>query len=106
MSGRLVLLISVIVAFGILSALALMDVGYFGILEPHFKSYGEGQVLADLVIMCLMGCVWMTYDSRASGLPAWPFVIITIFLGSFGPLFYLLLRELRVVAPAVPGRAT
>ena len=106
MSGRLVLLILVIVAFGVLSALALMDVGYFGILAPHFQSYGEGQVLADLVIMCLMGCIWMTYDSRTSGLPAWPFVIMTVFLGSFGPLFYLLLRELRIGVPAGAGRAS
>ena len=47
MTVRLVVLIVVLAAFGVLSTLALMDVGYFGILEPHFRSWGGAQVFAD-----------------------------------------------------------
>ena len=100
MSSRLILLILVLVAFGILSTLALLDVGYFGIIAPHFQSYGGGQVFADLCILAVMACIWMISDARTSGLPAWPFIVMTVFLGSFGPLFYLLARELRGTAPA------
>ncbi len=104
MSIRLIVLLLVIAAFGVLSALALMSVGYFGILAPHFRSWGEGQVLADLVILAVMTCVWMRRDARERGLAAWPFVLVTVFLGSFGPLFYLVAREWRARRPqAVVG---
>ena len=95
MSARSILLFVVIAAFSALTVLALREVGYFGILEPHFKSWGQGQVLADLVILAVLSCIWMVRDARDSGVPAWPFVIATFALGSFGVLFYLAARELR-----------
>ena len=95
MSARSVIVVLVIAAFAALSTLALMDVGYFGILAPHFRSWGGAQVFTDLVIMGVLGCIWMARDARESGLPAWPFILITVFFGSFGPLFYLVARELR-----------
>lgn len=98
MSNRLIALLLVIVAFGALTAMALLDVGYFGILEPHFQSWGGGQVFADLVIMCVLGIIWMLADSRTSGINAWPFVIATLFVGSFGPLLYLVARELKATS--------
>ena len=99
MSGRLISLLVVIVAFGVLTALALMDVGYLGILTPHFQSWGGAQVFVDLVIVALLACIWMAHDAPERGLPAWPFIVVTLFLGSFGPLLYLVVRELRT-APA------
>ena len=99
MSGRFIALVAAILLFGVLTALALMDVGYFGILKPHFQSWGGAQVFVDLVIVCLLSCVWMVRDGRQSGINPWPFIAITIAAGSFGPLLYLALRELR--APSV-----
>ncbi len=98
MSSRMVLLLVVIGLFGALSALALMDVGYFGIFEPHFQTWAGGQVFADLVILAVLGCLWMIQDGPARGINPWPFVITTLFLGSFGVLFYLVARELRATA--------
>ena len=98
MSTRLLALLVVTAAFGILTAIALADVGYLGIFEPHFQSWGPGQVFADLVILAVLGCLWMVGDSRSSGIPAWPFVALTLVGGSFGVLFYLIWREVR--APA------
>lgn len=95
MSIRLLLLIVVIGLFGVLSALALAEVGYLGIIEPHFQSFGAGQVFADLVIALAFAVIWMVADGRAQGINPWPFVVATLFLGSFGVLFYLVLRELR-----------
>ena len=93
MSSRLLILIGVFASFSVLTGLALMEVGYFGILEPLFKSWGAGQVLADLVIACLLACIWMVKDAKQRGVSAWPFIAITLVLGSFGPLLYLLARE-------------
>lgn len=95
---RLIVLVLVIASFGVLSALALMDVGYFGILEPHFQSWGGAQVFVDLVIVAVLACIWMSKDARERGLSAWPFILITVFAGSFGPLLYLVVRELRSTA--------
>lgn len=95
MSTRLAALLVVTALFGLLTAVALLDVGYFGIIAPHFQSWGAGQVFADLVILALLACVWMVADGRERGINPWPFVAVTLFLGSFGPLFYLVLRELR-----------
>lgn len=95
MSARLLALVVVIAAFGVLSALALMDVGYLGIIAPHFETWGGGQVFADLVILAVLACVWMVEDARANGANAWPYVALTVFTGSFGVLFYLVARELR-----------
>lgn len=98
MSARLVVLVSVIGGFALLTALALMDVGYFGILKPHFLSWGAGQVFADLVIALVLACIWMVNDARERGMSAWPFVAITLVIGSFGPLLYLVVREMRSTA--------
>jgi hypothetical protein len=95
MSGRLIVLLLVIAGFGLLTVLALTDVGYVGIIEPHFRSWGGAQVFIDLVILAVLACIWMTTDARERGLSAWPFILITLVAGSFGPLLYLVLRELR-----------
>jgi hypothetical protein len=98
MSTRLLALLVLTAAFGILTAIALADVGYFGIIAPHFQSWGAGQVFADLVILAILACFWMVGDSRSSGTSAWPFVALTLVGGSFGVLLYLIWREVR--APA------
>jgi hypothetical protein len=95
MSICLLALLVVIGVFGALSAVALMDVGYFGIIEPHFQSWGAGQVFADLAILAVLACFWMVADGRVRGINPWPFVAVTLVAGSFGPLFYLVVRELR-----------
>lgn len=95
MSARVLVLLVVIVLFGALTTVALLDVGVMGIIRPHFQSWGAGQVFADLVILALLSCVWMAQDAPTRGLPGWPFILLTLAAGSFGPLTYLLVRELR-----------
>ena len=106
MSGRLIALLVVIAGFGALSTLALMDVGYLGIIAPHFRSWGGAQVLTDLVIVCVLTCIWMSKDAREHGIAVWPFIALTLVLGSFGPLSYLVVRELRSTAPRTVRSAT
>ena len=95
MSNRLAGLVLVTIAFGALTAVALLDVGYWGIIEPHFKSWGAAQVFVDLVIVCLLAVIWMVKDAPSRGMNPWPFVALTFVAGSFGPLAYLIVRELR-----------
>lgn len=94
MSSRSLLLIVVMLAFGALTSLALVEHGYLGIIEYHFPSSAGWQVGADLVIVCTLAMLWMISDARRSGRNPWPYVLITLFLGSFGPMLYLLIGEL------------
>jgi hypothetical protein len=105
MSPRLLALLGTLAAFGALTGVALADVGYLGILEPHFQSWGAGQVFADLAILALLACFWMVRDARARGVSAWPFVALTLVGGSFGPLLYLAVREVREARGSAVARA-
>ncbi|MBA4208652.1 MAG: DUF2834 domain-containing protein [Parvibaculum sp.] len=95
MSVRLLALLAVILAFGALTVLALMEAGYFGIFLRQFENYAGMQVLTDLVIVCGLGILWMLHDAKTSGVTPWPFVAITLAAGAFGLLFYLVARELK-----------
>ncbi len=79
-----------LVLFGALTAAALWRHGYWGILAPHFQSPGGAQVFVDLVIALSLFLVWMWGNAKATGRNPWPWQVITLALGSFGPLLYLL----------------
>lgn len=95
MSARLIALIAVIVAFGALTLMALMEAGYLGIFLQHFENYAGMQVLTDLAIVCALAVVWMVNDAKTSGVTPWPFVALTLAAGAFGVLFYLVVREVK-----------
>lgn len=87
------LLLVTIILFGALSAVALWRHGFWGIIAPHFQSFGAGQVFADLVIALTLAMIWMWHDAKTTGRHVWPWIVATLALGSFGPLFYLLTRK-------------
>jgi hypothetical protein len=87
------LLVIVLILFGALSAVALWQHGFWGIVAPHFQSFGAGQVFADLVIALTLVMVWMWHDAKANGRNAWPWIVATLVVGSFSPLVYLLTRK-------------
>ncbi len=84
------LILAILLPFAAYSTYAVYQVGYVGIFTSHFHTAGF-QVLADLVIACLLAMVWMWRDAAASGRNVWPFIVLTLTLGSVGPLLYLLL---------------
>lgn len=88
-----VFIVVTLILFGALTAVALYQHGFWGILAPHFQSTGAGQVFADLVIALVLVLTWLWHDARATGRNPWPWVVATLALGSFGPLVYLLTRD-------------
>lgn len=88
-----ILLALTLILFGALTGAALWYHGYWGIIAPHFKSFGAGQVLADLVISLGLATIWIWFDAKATGRKAWPWLILTLLTGSFGPLIYLITRR-------------
>lgn len=85
--------------FAALSAYALMQHGYWGLFEYQLASPAGWQVLADLVIVCLLAAAWMVQDARKTGRRVWPYLLATAFLGSFGPLAYLLIGLMSARQP-------
>lgn len=92
-------LLLILVPFSVISACALWQVGYIGIFTASFANWGTAQVLCDLVVTSPLAMLWMVNDARMRGTSAWPFVLLTLLAGSFGPLLYLLRRG-RVAAQA------
>ena len=95
MSLRFVALLIVLALFAALTAAALLDVGYVGVFRTQLQSWGGAQVLTDLVIVCTLSMVGMVGDARTQSINPWPFVMVTLVAGSFGPLSYLALREYK-----------
>jgi hypothetical protein len=83
-------LIAVLVPFSALSAVAVWEHGYVGIFLFQFQSWAGAQVLADLVIALGLFMAWMWRDAQASSRNPWPWLVLTLVAGSFGPLLYLL----------------
>jgi energy-converting hydrogenase Eha subunit A len=88
-----VLLLLVLAMFSVVTALALWHHGYWGIFEPAFKSWGAAQVFMDLVIALGLIVLWMWQDAKRTGRNVWPWILLTLVLGSFGPLLYLVVGK-------------
>ena len=86
------LAILILVPFSALSIYALYKVGYWGIIDYHLHSPAGWQVFTDLVIACILLLTWLIREAKQRHINPWPFVVMTIFLGSFGPLLYLLMH--------------
>ena len=60
-----------------------------------FEYSQEEQMLLDLVIALVLFTFWMFPDARKNGIPAWPYFLLILTLGSIGALAYLTHRGLR-----------
>lgn len=81
----------ILLPFTAVSVLALIRFGYIGLFEFQLQNAAGWQVLADLVIACLLLLSFLVPHARKHGRNPWPWVGITLVLGSFGPLLYFAL---------------
>ncbi|MEM6785644.1 MAG: DUF2834 domain-containing protein [Bacteroidota bacterium] len=87
------LLLLVTAAFFVLTAVAVARHGYVGVFTYQIATWAGMQVLVDLVIACALFLAWLWHDAKALGRNPWPWIALTMVLGSFGPLLYLLTRK-------------
>jgi RsiW-degrading membrane proteinase PrsW (M82 family) len=83
------LAIVLLIPFTALTLYAVLEVGYIGIFDYHRHSPAGWQVFADLVVALLLVLYWLIADAKKAGRNPWPWVVVTLLLGSFGPLLYL-----------------
>lgn len=91
------LLALIFAGFGAFSVSVMLEHGYVGLWQAAFANTATMQVLFDLVITCLLISSWMLIDARKTGRNPWPYVLVTVAAGSFGPLLYLIVG--RLTAP-------
>jgi Terpene cyclase DEP1 len=85
--------ILVTVAFAALTLMALLDHGVMGIFQHQFSNLAGWQVWVDLAIALGLILVWLVPDARERQINPWPWVVLTMVAGSFGPLIYLMVRK-------------
>ncbi len=85
----------VLLAFTVWTATIVYEHGYTGFITLALNDDWGAQVLVDLVIALVIVIGWMIGDARRRTATVWPFVAVTLFLGSIGPLSYLVLRSIQ-----------
>jgi len=103
-SGRPLALVAALVlaGFGAFSVWVVASQGYFGFLALAGREPWALQILLDLVIAASFASGWMIADARRRRIAFWPYLVVTVFLGSIGILAYCVRRAFAPVTPP-PG---
>ena len=89
-----VIALVLLVGFSGFSAWVSLEHGYTGFLDLAGRDHWGLQMLLDVVLACLVYSVWLVPDAGRLGIRAWPYLLVTLFLGSIGGLAYLARRNL------------
>ena len=84
-----------LMALTALTAVAVANHGPIGIFQYQLANFAGMQVLFDLVIALAFFLVWMWHDTKKRGVSPWPWVVLTLIVGSFGPLIYFIVRQYK-----------
>jgi len=84
------------VLFAILNAITLADGGLQGLVQLlESRNLWAYALMADLAIALGLIVSWIVADARVKGRNSVPYVLLTLALGSIGPLLYLLGSKAR-----------
>ena len=92
MNGKQIGLSVLLLDFLALVAYDVYRYGYLGFFEMMTANVATTAGFVDLVIALSLIMAWMVRDARARGVSAVPYVVLTLVLGSVGPLAYLIRR--------------
>ncbi len=91
-----VLLGLAILFFGILTGITVWHHGYTEVIAYQMRAIPGQQVFLDLSIALALIMVWMYQDAKNRNCNPWGWIVLTLLLGSFGPLFYLITRSSKL----------
>jgi hypothetical protein len=92
MNKKQIALAVVLADFTALTAYVVAQYGVIGLFEQVFANWASTLVMVDLTIALSMVMVWMWQDARQHDISPIPYVVLTLGLGSVGPLLYLVRR--------------
>ncbi|RQO61825.1 hypothetical protein DBR47_06765 [Paucibacter sp. KBW04] len=85
------LLSVVLIAFTALTGYTLLHYGgLFAWLAFYTRDPASWQIFADLLITMGLLLVFVRRDAQANGRPFFPWAVVCLSLGSFGPLLYFI----------------
>src|SRR5262247_4026955 len=90
----------ILIAFSAFSAYVVYEHGYIGLFEQALANAATIQVFLDLAIALSLVILWMWQDAQKQDIVPLPYILLTLTLGSIGPLLYLV-RRLGKDAPLV-----
>ena len=93
MNGKQLGLSVVLAAFAALNAYVVYEYGYVGFFQLVLANAATVAALVDLTIALSLVTLWMWQDARERGMSPLPYAVLTLTLGSIGPLLYLIRRE-------------
>lgn len=82
----------ILVAFSAFSAYVVYQYGYIGLFEQALTNAATTQVLLDLFIALSIVMLWMWQDAQKHDISPLPYILLTLALGSIGPLVYVVRR--------------
>ena len=91
---RLIVLASLFVVFTTYTVSVMVAHGHDGFLTLAGQEPWAMQLLLDLLLMLGLFVAWLVPDAKAHKLPVWPYVLLTLVMGSMGALVYLVHREI------------
>lgn len=77
----------------------LTGIGFVGFFESANLNDATRLMFLDLLIALVLVTVWIRQDAQATGRRFWPFAVLTLLLGSAGPLAYLVVRTCSTQCP-------
>ncbi len=93
MNLRTLGLSALLVAFGAMTTIVLVEHGYLGFFVLISANSATRLMGFDLVISLGLILTWMVIDARQRQTRVLPYAIVTLFFGAAGPLAYLIVRE-------------
>ena len=98
MNAKQLVLEVVFAAFAALNVYVVYQYGYVGFFQLALANAATVAVFVDLSIALSLVLLWMWQDAAERGIGVVPYVLLTLTLGSIGPLLYLIRREGRTYA--------
>jgi hypothetical protein len=89
MDWKRIALFFVLADFSALTAYAIAQHGFVGVFALALANTATITLAVDLVIALALVTVWMWQDARDRGVTPLPYLVLTLTLGSVGPLLYL-----------------
>jgi Protein of unknown function DUF2834 len=102
MNPKQIVLSLVLMDFLGLTGYAAYHYGFAGFYQAILANAATVTIFCDLVIALSMVLTWIVRDARRRGVSPLLYVVLTLALGSVGPLIYLIGR--RETEPAVGPR--
>lgn len=92
MNRKQIAIVAVLVAFLAQDAYVIYLYGYLGFFRMLLANAVGVNAAVDLIIALTLIAVWMSEDAKQRGISSLPYLLVTVALGSVGPLLYLARR--------------